>query len=252
MKKLKLLFIPFVLLFSMTFLNQCSKNKEKTKVLIITGGHDFEKQAFYDVFRSFSNIDFDTIFQPEANNVYASDSIDKYDVLVFYDMVQEITEQQKNDFIKMLNKGKGILFLHHSLASYQKWSDFGEIIGGRYLLQPIEKDGVIFMPASDYKHDQEIPVKVVDREHPVTRGITDFTIHDETYGNIVTTGSIHPLMRTDHPLNGKNIAWANEWGNSKIIYLQLGHDHFAFGNPNFRKIVDQSIVWLAGKQDFTN
>ncbi len=251
MKKLKyfpgVLFIPVIILFVMVITTQCTKNKEKTKVLIITGGHDFENQAFYDVFRSFTGIEFDTIFQPEANNVYASDTIEKYDVLVFYDMIQEITKQQKNDFTDMLKKGKGILFLHHSLASHQDWSDFGEIIGGRYLLKPIERNGEIFMPASDYKHDQEIPVKIIDRKHPVTKGISDFTIQDETYSNIVTTGSIHPLMSTEHPLNGKYIAWTNEWGNSKIMYLQLGHDHFAFEDPNFRKIVGQSITWLAGK-----
>lgn len=243
----RFLSISIILVFTIATLTHCTKRADKTSVLIITGGHDFEQQAFYEVFRSFSDIVFDTISQPKANNVYASDTIGKYDVIVFYDMVQEITDQQKNDFVKLLNDGTGVLFLHHSLASYQDWADFGEIIGGRYLLKPIEKDGTVFIPASDYKHDQEIAVIVVDKEHPVTRGINNFTIHDETYSNIVTTGSIHPLLSTTHPLNGKYIAWSNEWGNSKIIYLQLGHDHYAFENPNFRRIVRQAIHWLAEK-----
>ena len=39
-------------------------------------------------------------------------------------------------------------------------------------------------PASTYKHDVDFKVHVEDPNHPVTHGIKDFAIHDETYGKI--------------------------------------------------------------------
>jgi type 1 glutamine amidotransferase len=30
-----------------------------------------------------------------------------------------------------------------------------------------------------------------------------------------------------------------------VVYLILGHDHFAYENPNFRELVARSIRWTA-------
>jgi len=247
MRKTILSFRSFLLLvLIMITTNSCLSN-EKILILIITGGHDFEEEAFFKMFKDFEGLEYQLAVQPLANNVYSSDSIDKYDALVFYDMVQDISEVQKKAFIAMLEKGKGLVFLHHSLASYQDWPEFFSIMGGKYLLEPIEKDGQIVAPASDYNHDMKIPVKVVDKNHPVTKGISNFVIHDETYGKTITISSIHPLLITNLPSNGKNIAWANFYKNSRIVYLQFGHDHFAFENANFSKLLKQSIEWVSEK-----
>ncbi|MCD6597603.1 MAG: ThuA domain-containing protein, partial [Bacteroidales bacterium] len=191
-------FLFFMLIILTT--NSCLSN-EKKLILIITGGHDFEEEAFLKMFQAFEGIEYQLAVQPLANNVYSSDSIGQYDALVFYDMVQDISEAQKKAFIGMLEEGKGLVFLHHSLTSYQNWPEFLSIMGGKYLLKPIENDGLIISPASDYNHDMEIPVKVVDKNHPVTKGISDFVIHDETYGKTKTISSIHPLLITHHPSN---------------------------------------------------
>ena len=249
MNKLFIFIRSFLLLLLIIQTTNSYSSNEKKLILIITGGHDFEEEAFFNMFQHFEGVEYQLAVQPLANNVYGSDSIDKYDALVFYDMVQDISEAQKKAFIAMLEKGKGIVFLHHSLASYQDWPEFFSIMGGKYLLKPIEKDGQVITPASDYNHDMEIPVKVVDNNHPVTKGISDFVIHDETYGNTITISSIHPLMITHHPSNGKNIAWANIYKKSRIVYLQFGHDHFAFENANFSKLLKQSIEWVS--ENFT-
>ncbi len=216
------------------------------KILIVTGGHDFEKELFYNVFDKMKGIEYSTVVQPEANQVYNSDLIGKFDAIVFYDMVQDITDQQKESFINMLNDGKGIVFLHHSLVSYEKWDEFGKIIGGRYHVKPVERNGES-IPASTYVHDQYMPVAVVDRYHPVTVGIKDFVIRDEAYGSTEVFPFVHPLLTTDHPENGKIIAWTNKYGKSRIVFLQLGHDHQAWENKYFNKLVMNSIKWVSKK-----
>ena len=206
------------------------------QVLIITGGHDFERESFFKMFEELPGIDWQELIHPEANQVYASSLSEKADALIFYDMVQEIDDVQKKALIDLLNQGKGMIFLHHSLASYQDWEEFEKIIGGRYVLSGQD--------SSTYRHDVEMPVKVVSREHPVTKGIDDFLIHDEVYGNFRVRSGVVPLLTSTHPESGEIIGWANTYGKSRIVYLQLGHDHHAYEDANFRRLLKQAIDWV--------
>ena len=64
----------------------------QTKVLLITGGHDFAQEQFFSMFDSFEQYTYDWVEQPKANELICSSKIDDYDALVFYDMINEITE----------------------------------------------------------------------------------------------------------------------------------------------------------------
>lgn len=214
------------------------------KVLVVTGGHDFEREAFFETFDAFSDLEYTEIIQPEANVWISGKEVDKFDVLVFYDMFQVITEEQKAAYLNVLHKGKGMVFLHHSLVSYQKWDEFLSIVGGRYHLDTElpegEKD-----KASGYSHDEDMNVTVYTQDHPITAGMSDFTIHDETYSNYEVLPEVTVLLKTDHPKSTPQIAWCHQYGKSNIVYLQLGHDHHAYQHPDFRKFLEQAIRWAA-------
>src|SRR4051812_19807579 len=116
--------------------------QKKIKVLIITGGHGFKHEPFYEVFNAISSITYDTLVQPQANAFIASGDVKKYDVLVFYDMVLDsITTAQQEGYISLLKKGTSMIFLHHSLVSYQHWPEFIQIVGGQYHTHPVVVNG---------------------------------------------------------------------------------------------------------------
>lgn len=231
----KLLMTAFML--TPAWISSCQGPSEATQqILIITGGHDFERKEFFEMFETMPGINYSEIMHPEANKVYDSSLMDQTDVLVFYDMYQEIDANQKKAFLQLLEEGKGMVFLHHSLANYQDWPEFEQIRGGRYILA--DEGG------STYMHDVDMSVRVISRDHPVTRGINDFVIHDEAYGNFTVMPNVQPLLGCSHPESGDLIGWAQEYGKSRIVYLQLGHDHHAYENPNFRQLLRQSIAWV--------
>jgi hypothetical protein len=89
-----------------------------------------------------------------------------------------------------------------------------------------------------------MPVHVVDKKHPLTRGVDDFMIHDEVYGNFRVLPTVSPLLTTTHPESSDTIAWTNKYGDSRIVYIQLGHDHHAYEDPNFRILLKQAIDWV--------
>jgi type 1 glutamine amidotransferase len=218
----------------------------KLRLLIVTGGHGFDRDAFSAIFDSFAGVEWREVTHPDANDSYAPEVAETYDALLLYDMNQEITEEQKAAFVALLNGGKGLVVLHHALANYQEWDEFEKIAGGRYHTQPYTRDGKQH-PASTYRHGVDISVHVADPDHPVTAGLEDFTIHDEVYGGFSVQPTVHALLTTDHPESSETLAWTNEYGKSRIVTIQLGHDAHAYENPNYRKLVQQAIRWVAAE-----
>ncbi|HEY8895451.1 MAG TPA: ThuA domain-containing protein [Niastella sp.] len=233
-----ILFILFTGYTQVSFAQQ-----KKIRVLIVSGGHGFKHQPFYDVFDSIPTITYDTLVQPQANALIASPEVNRYDVLVFYDMVDSITTEQQESYIRLLKKGAAMLFLHHSLVSYQNWPEFIKILGGQYHTHTVVVNGDTLN--TSYEHDVNIPVKVENKKHPVTRGIRDFDIVDEVYGGVEILPQVKPLLSTTHPKSMRYLAWINHYGNSDVIYIQLGHGPSGYSNPNYRKLVRQAIEWLA-------
>jgi uncharacterized protein len=230
-------------LFALVFLSALNA-ENPVRVLIITSGHEFERQPFFAMFDAMTGITYSSVEHPAANALYNDPALKEVDALVFYDMNQTISEQQKAGFLAMLKQGKGVVFLHHSLASYQSWDEFTAVRGGKYVLPELLPESQK-EKASTYRHDVEVNVHVVNPQHPVTQGLADFVLHDEVYGNYEVRPDVVPLLRTDHPQSTPVIAWATQYGASKIVYIQPGHDHWTYDNANYRRLVENAIRWVA-------
>ncbi len=234
------------LVFGFSIVALTAAPAEKLRVLVVTGGHDFEQAPFFQVFKENTEISYQAVAHPNFHPLLKADAAKAYDVMVLYDMHQEITDEAKADFVARLNEGKGLVVLHHAIASYQAWPEYNKIIGAHYYLAKTNVNGVE-KARSAYQHGVHFKIKVADPNHPVTRGVNDFDILDETYNLFDVFDTCHPLLTTDEPKSNKVIAWAKTYGKARVIYLQSGHDHFAYENPSFRKLLQQAIRWAATK-----
>jgi type 1 glutamine amidotransferase len=216
----------------------------KAKVLVITGGHGFQKEPFFKMFEENPAIAITTAAH-NRTNAFAWEKPDllTYDAVVLYDMPAEITEAQKARFLSLFDRGIGLVVLHHALVSYQHWPEYESIIGGRYP-EADGKNGAVSDEVG-YQHDVDIPVVIASKNHPITAGLKDFTIHDEIYWGFRVGRDVTPLITTTHTRSGKPLGWTRMEGKSRVVYLQLGHDRSAFENPNYRGLVTQSIAWAA-------
>ena len=215
---------------------------EQTDILVVTGGHAYDTAAFEKLFTLNDRIKVDMIDQPEANQAMSKGRFKNYDAVVFYDMWQDISEGQKEAFIELTKQGVGLVFLHHSLVSYQEWNKFEKIIGGRYLQKDYVEDPA---KASGFKHDIEMNVKIRKPNHPVTGNMKHFTIVDEGYSNLKVLPSVETLLIVDHQHCAKKVAWTNQYNNSKIVYLLFGHGNTAFQNKNYQSLLFNAIGWVA-------
>lgn len=212
------------------------------KVMVVTGGHAFDTLQFFQMFDGMHGLEYEHFEQPTANKELAKGKGNDFDVLVFYDMWKSISETEKAAYLRLTKAGKPMLFLHHSLASYQNWNEFEKILGGRY----VEKGKKVpEEEQSNYEHDVWLYCSVV-RRTPITASFTQLRFFDEAYGNVRITDSIEPLLRTKHPKSMEYVAWRNVYNKSNIIYIQPGHDKRTFAEPSYKQLLKQAIVYLAG------
>ena len=215
----------------------------KLRIIIVTGGHDFDREPFFQMFESYSNMTWVEYVHPVALAKLGSVDLAKFDAVVFYDMHKTITDEEKQSYYRLLKAGKGLLFLHHSICAYQDWPEYESIVGGKYYeMKKDDKFG-----ASSYQHDVDFNVQIVHASHPVVKGIINFVLSDEVYGNLEVLPEIYPLLSTDHPKSNILIGWTLTKDKSKIVYIQPGHDKKSWENENYRRLIKQAIQFVAKK-----
>ena len=224
------------------------KQRGKIKVVVVTAGHGFKKEPFFAMFDSFGDIEYTSVHLQDDSEIFEDISNWDYDVMVLFNMTQQISPKRQQNFVKLLEQGVGVVALHHSIAAFQKWGEYRKIIGGKYYLKDIVEDGIKHK-AGEYKHDLNFSIQVKDREHPITRGMNDFTIFDETYKNQVFEQDNHILLTTDHPTSDKPLCWVRHYGRAKICYIQMGHCPDAYANDSYRRLVARAIRWCAGRRN---
>ena len=218
--------------------------KPPIHVLLVTGGHGFEKEPFFAMFDAMEGVRYTHVELKDDSEIFESIDGWAYDGIVMYNMTQAISPQRQANFVKLLEQGVGLVALHHSLCSYQAWPEYRRIIGGRYYLEPTEVDGVL-LPAGEYQHDVTMPIAVADASHPVTAGVEAFNVLDETYNRYAVEPDNHLLLTTNVPTNRREVGWVRRYQNANVCYLQLGHGPDAFAHPAYRTLVRQAILWSA-------
>jgi hypothetical protein len=214
------------------------------KTAVVTGGHSFEVPAFHELFRALEGVGA-YIQHMEDFCADGGNCRGDYDAVVFYHMFKDgptdegpwYAGKQRSALATLGQTPQGIFLLHHAILAYTDWPVWREIAG---------IDGNSF---TAFDHRETIGVKVADADHPITRGLADWQITDETYtmSDADADGSSRILLTTDHPKSLRTLAWTRQYRSARVFCLQLGHDGVAFANEAFRTVVRRGIEWVAGR-----
>jgi len=251
-------------------------------VLVSVKGHPYERDAFAAMFESLEGIRHTFVEQPATQTFLNPEAAAPWDVLVFYDMPGidfssqppgfiAPSEALKTGFMELLSAGKGMVFLHHAIAGWPLWPEYGEVIGGRFFYAPAEcRDEAVL--DSGYRHDVAHTVNVLDQTHPITADLDEtFSLTDELYLCEIFEGDIHPLLSSDytfdrehfysahhavtgkmfcndnwpHPQGSPLIGWTKEHESSRIAYLQPGDGPATYASEQYRRLLENAIRWAA-------
>lgn len=243
--------ISFFVLISLTLISFLAFEKgmvsddsvQPLRVLVLTGGHGYDTLDFQRMFDELSELEV-TYNLLEKNTAFFDDiSGWKYDVLVFYNFRNKLTEKGKQNFMRLCERGVGLVFLHHSVMGFDNWPAFREIVGAKYFFEgeaPPEKLGT-------YRHDVTMNIHIEDSQHPITKGLEDFQLYDEVYGNYWISEDNHLLLTTDHPDSQPEIGWTRRYKKSDVAFIQPGHGKEALRDERYAALVRRAILWAGGR-----
>jgi hypothetical protein len=218
------------------------------RALLVTGGHAYDQPAFDEMLGALDGVRFTQLAHPDPKvmDLLRPARADEYDAAVLYDSWQEITDEQRAALLELVRSGKGFVVLHHAMCTYDRWPEWHKLVGGHYYLAPATVDGEV-RPASTFHEGVDISVAIADPGHPITKGLGPFTVRDEVYGSYWVSPEAHVLLTTDHPESTPSIAWTSEYGEGRVVCLQLGHGPGVFANATYRELLRRSVLWVAGR-----
>lgn len=103
-------------------------------------------------------------------------------------------------------------------------------------------------------HGPQKPIDVtfVDREHGITKGISNWTtVNEELYNNIKLFETTKPLARgtqdTGKKVDDFVVAWTNQYGKARVFSTTLGHNNDTVGDPRYLDMVTRGLLWSCDK-----
>ena len=148
-----------------------------------------------------------------------------------------MTAEQGKAVKEFVQNGGAALFYHNVTYISPQNQDFRDVLGAVTLEHP---------PLRPFK------VKIVNKEHPITRGVNDFVVTDEQHfvkyekdPKYVLMQSVNEDGLTWRDQGNSSIAgWAYDQGKGRVCYLAPGHVITALWNPEYVKIQTNAVRWL--------
>ncbi len=162
-----------------------------------------------------------------------------YDVIVFtiYSMrVKMLPAEAQENLLNFVKGGKGFFVQHLASASFPEWEEFGKLCGRHWVMRTSGHG-----PRSVFKCD------IANKEHPITKGLSEFEIDDELYAKLQGSGDIDILVTADSDWSNKTepLVFTKMYGKGRVVHNAFGHDRKALMTPNVQKIIARGVEWAA-------
>ncbi|MEM1297325.1 MAG: ThuA domain-containing protein [Verrucomicrobiota bacterium] len=229
--------IPFALFVSVGF-------SEDLPVLVVRGGHHYDTPEFEDMCLDLNGVEADLVLTAHLQQMSAEEIEEQYGAILFLNQNKyyPTAPKHRKQYMDLAERGVGMVFLQFTLSSQPEWDEFHDLVGGKWFLKNYTEDP---KRHSTYFKDLTLDIEVLDREHPVTQGLEDFTLTDAFYGNIHIAPGVHPLLGTKHPDISPTIAWTHRYKNSEVVYLMPGFTKGAYQNESYIKLIENALGFVA-------
>jgi type 1 glutamine amidotransferase len=148
-----------------------------------------------------------------------------------------ITAEQGKAVKEFVSGGGGALFYHNVTYISPHNDDFRDVLGAVTEEHP---------PLRPFK------VKIVNRDHPITRGVNDFVVTDEQHFMTYQKDPKYLLLQSvnEDGLTFKDLGtssaagWAYEYGKGRVCYMAPGHVITSLWNPEYVTLQKNAVRWL--------
>ena len=211
---------------------------EKIKIHFVEGGgHDWKGnfKILRDILEKMGDFE---ITQSADLDALKAETIKSFDAVLFYGSGLNFPDgdagkEQEKGLCDFIASGHAFVGIHSATDAFKKSQAYWELIGGQFAGHGGGK----------------FPVRIYDKEHPITKGLEDFEIQDETYShNYHKNMVIRALIRMDRGKEQQCMGWVQPYGKGRVFYSALGHGREAWTNPAFQRFVVRGIYWAVGRE----
>ena len=216
---------------------------DQNRIAVVTGLHPHDVIGFQDLFDELEGVH--PYIQHMEDFVCSPEQVrDDYGCVVFYHFHMDTptgTEESwcakptKSAIEHLGTSSQGVVVLHHALLAFPDWEVWTRITG----LPERKQFG--------YSPGENLKVRVASTDHPITRGMSDWEMVEETYQLRQDPVDSEILLTAEHPKSMRCIGWTRRHGKSRVFCLQLGHDNQGWSHPSFRKVLGRGIDWASGR-----
>jgi hypothetical protein len=223
------------------------QRSRRLRVQYTPGGHTVPLHQ-YEMFDEPAFRDLDTWVLPHPHPFDRINEPNGPDVVVLADYYTSGWPEADRPYMeKYLDRGKGLVVLHHAVGDNQQWPWWREsVLGGALLQYPIP--GAARSGLKQFPKQTLTPVG----DHPIVRGLQPFILPpDELFYDMWFSPQTKVLLRSSDPdlkkVNGGAIAWLGVHPKARVVCFQSGHTDVVNADPRYRRIVHNMILWAGGK-----
>ena len=278
MKDLTRLSVSVVTAVALTALaNTASAQDPKPlKALLIAGGccHDYKTQK--DILKkgleARANIVVDVIFSADGSTrpplaIYGKpEYANGYDVILHDECAADISDAAVIEgVLKPHRNGIPGVNLHCAMHSYRIGNPNEVATPGSARAMWFDYLGI-----QSSGHGAQLPIFITqtDKEHPINRGLADWTtINEELYNNVKVRDAAQSLARGKQVLKQKKKAadgtetvtekpieyvvnWVNNYQDkTRVFSTTIGHNNETVADPRYLDLVTHGLLWACGKLD---
>jgi len=186
-------------------------------------------------------------------DVRVSDTLDTYldksymsslSLIVPIWTMSAIESEQWQGLSHAVQSGVGLAGFHGGIIdSFRQSTEYHFMTGGQWVAHP---GGIVS------QHD----IHIVDNDHEITRGISDFKLTDTEQYYLHIDPAIHVLAETTFtgeygdaslykPGAVVPYAWTKTWGKGRVFVAAWGHTDKDFDNLSAKTIVEQGLLWAS-------
>jgi hypothetical protein len=164
-----------------------------------------------------------------------------------------ISEDQGKAVQDFVSAGNGFYSFHNNAFVSRSSKNYRDVQGGLALSHPVLRP---------------FKVRIVNKEHPITRGVEDFMVTDEQHYLIYDKDPKNVLLQSENidgltftstyqdpavsanpraPKNwgtGSASGWAHEYGKGRVDFTAMGHTNHVMWQPQYFKLQQNAVRWL--------
>ena len=218
--------------------NTSKKEKEDTgprKLEILFLGHASEHHnsgKFAPILASALATDGINISYTENVKDLNEQNLNRYDGLIIYANYDTIAKAEEKALLNFVKAGHAFIPIHSASFCFRNSPDYIDMVGGQFK-----------------SHETgSFTAKIVNKEHPITKNINEFSTWDETYVHDHLSDDRTVLEERIEGENHEPWTWVKDYGDGKVFYTAYGHDERTWENPEFQNHIKQGILWAVDDQ----